>query len=78
MQLEKLERETKQAIAEALEVHVRHNWNPNWFFMTDFSDPEIKAIKEVFKGRLQSSYTLKCQHLLFRMLTKYVCTTLIL
>ena len=37
MQLEKLERETKQAIAEALEVH--HNWNPNWsprFFTDEF------------------------------------------
>ena len=72
---------TKQAIAEALEV--LYNWNPNWspqFFMTDFNDPEIKAIEENFKGRLQSSYmyTLICQHLLFRMLTKCICTTLLL
>ena len=45
-----IERETRQAITEALDV--LREWNLQWsprFFMTDFSDPEIKAIKEVFK-----------------------------
>ena len=49
-----IQRETRQAIAEAFTV--LHNWNPQWsprFFMTDFSDPEIKAIEEVFESKLQ-------------------------
>ena len=37
--------------------------------MTDFSDPEIKAVEEVFKGKLQSSYTFKSQHLPCRQTT---------
>jgi len=48
-----IQRETRQAIAE--ELTVLHNWNPQWspqFFMTDFSDPEIKAIEEVFESKL--------------------------
>lgn len=47
-----VQRETRRAIAEALSV--LRKWNPMWsprFFMTDFSDPEIKAIEGVFKGR---------------------------
>lgn len=50
MSITVLLRETTQAIAEAL--HVLHEWNPQWsprFFMTDFSDPEIKAIEDVFQ-----------------------------
>ena len=46
-----VQRETKNAITEALQV--LHNWNPLWspkFFMTDFSDPEIRAIEDVFQG----------------------------
>ena len=49
-----IQRETSQAIAEALTA--LQNWNPQWsppFFMTDFSDPEIKAIEEVFESKLQ-------------------------
>ena len=44
-----IQHETRRAIAEALDV--LREWNPQWsprFFMTDFSDPEIKAIEEVF------------------------------
>jgi len=46
-----IQRETKSAIAEALEKI--KGWNQTWtphFFMTDFSDPEIKAIEDVFEG----------------------------
>lgn len=45
-----IQSETRQAIAEALKVFQdwNHKWSPQ-FFMTDFSDPEIKAIEEVFK-----------------------------
>jgi len=49
-----IQRETRHAIAEALTA--LQNWNPQWpprFFMTDFSDPEIKATEEVFESKLQ-------------------------
>ena len=44
-----IQHETRWAIAEALDV--LREWNPQWsprLFMTDFSDPEIKAIEDVF------------------------------
>ena len=44
-----LEHETTSAISEALDVIKK--WNPNWnpkFFMTDFSEAEIRAIETTF------------------------------
>ena len=46
-----VQRETKNATTAALQV--LHNRNPLWspkFFMTDFSDPEIRAIEDLFQG----------------------------
>ena len=43
------EREARMNVAEALSVI--KNWNPSWipeFVMTDRSDVEIKALKQIF------------------------------
>ena len=44
-----IEREDELSIAEALSIIM--DWNPNWkprFMMTDYSRPELNAIKRMF------------------------------
>lgn len=43
--------ETAKAIEEGLSILSR--WNPNWhpqYFMSDFSEAQIRAIEAIFKG----------------------------
>ena len=52
---------TTEAISEALKIF--RLWNPTWqplYFMTDFADEEVHAIKDVFEGGSFDSSILHC------------------
>ena len=52
-----IQRETQVSIFEALEI--LSSWNPGWIpssAMCDFSNEEIKAIEELFPGKLSGCF----------------------